>query len=126
MSTTYLIQKRDQLAAQLAEQNRLVQEAMAAERGETIAKIKQIMAEHGITAADLAGVKPAKQARPAKVKKERAGITYLFKGNVYTTGKPGKPPAWFSELKRGGQIHKYEVDPRSPVEYAPSEVQNAA
>ena len=109
MSTTYLIQKRDQLAAQLAEQNRLVQEAMAAERGETITKIKQIMAEHGITAADLAGVKPAKQAKPAKAKKAPAGTTYVFEGHTYTTGKAGKPPTWFSKLKLAGQLEQYAL-----------------
>jgi len=116
MSTTYLIQKRDQLAAQLAEQERLVKEAMAAERGETIAKIKQIMAEHGITAADLAGAKPAKQAKPQKAKKAPAGTTYVYEGKTYTTGKAGKPPAWFSELKLAGRLNQYALP----------EVQNAA
>lgn len=50
-----LVAKRDELTRQAAELEKQLQEARRAERSGVIAQIKSLMAEHGLTAADLGG-----------------------------------------------------------------------
>lgn len=109
MSINLLISKRDELAAQLAAHDAMLADARKAERDECIAKLKSMMADHGITAADL-GNKPAR--KPAKLRTAKAAaqpVRYQFGAVGYVTGRPGKPPAAYTAAKASGTLDVYRV-----------------
>ena len=58
----------EQQAAALAQQ---IEDARRAERASAIAKVKALMAEHGVTLAELGGAKGAAAPRPVRAVKEK-------------------------------------------------------
>lgn len=116
MSINLLISKRDELAAQLAAHDAMLADARKAERDAAIEQLRAMMAEHGITAADITTktgpIKPVmRHITRASVRTSRPapGITYDFGGVRYTTGKRGKPPAEYSAAKAAGTLEQYRV-----------------
>lgn len=116
MSINLLISKRDELAAQLAAHEAMLADARKAERAEAIEKLKAMMAEHGITAADLDN-KPGMvrlamrhtSKSSVRTAKPAPGVRYVFGETSYTTGQRGKPPRSYSEAKRAGTLEAYRV-----------------
>lgn len=95
-----LLKQREDLDAKIDEVKKV-------ELAGIIADIKQKIETYGLTAHDL-GFTPAKKS-PAKKKSTSTAMTGDFYVNpanpneTYPVGKKGKPPAWFSELKKSGK-----------------------
>jgi DNA-binding protein H-NS len=106
-----LIQQRDALAAQQAALDKALRELQGAERQAAIEKVRALMAEHGITAADLNVTESRKKARgrPPKGTDGRsasAGKPVAAKYRNTATGETwsgrGLKPKWLSAAIGGG------------------------
>lgn len=96
-----------ELLAQKAEIERQIVETQRSERADAIAKVKALMAEHGLTAADLsarsAAATKAASGRKAPVKYRNAAT-----GDTWT-GR-GLQPKWLrAELAAGRKLADFEV-----------------
>ena len=95
-----LLAKRDELARQAAELEKQLQEARRAERAGVIAQIKSLMAEHGLTLADLGnkvGKAPSASAGRKVAPKYRNAAT----GETWT-GR-GLQPKWIQAAIASGK-----------------------
>ncbi len=102
------------LLAQKAALEKQIAEFQKERRGEAIANIKALMAEYGLTAADIAGSRPAKgaaatpvaPAAPAK-KSKAAGRKVAAKYRNPATGDTwsgrGLKPRWLVAAMAGGK-----------------------
>jgi DNA-binding protein H-NS len=105
-----LIQQRDALVAQQIALDKALQELQSAERQGAIEKVKAMMAEHGITVADLVQGEARKpRGRPAKNPGERsanAGKPVAAKYRNTASGETwsgrGLKPKWLSAAIAGG------------------------
>jgi DNA-binding protein H-NS len=105
-----LIQQRKALAAQQVALEKALQELQSAERQGAIEKVKAMMAEHGITAADLAQGEGRKaKGRPAKNpggRSANAGKPVAAKYRNTVTGETwsgrGLKPKWLTAAIAGG------------------------
>lgn len=68
-----LLARQQELAREQAELERQIQETLRAERAGVIQQIKAMMAEHGLTVADLSSGKPGRPARAASSGDYHAG-----------------------------------------------------
>jgi len=74
------------LLAQKADLERKIDEAARSERSDAIAKVKSLMAEYGLSIADLGSKSPARAARktgakvPAKFRDKATGNTWSGRG----------------------------------------------
>ena len=97
--------QKEQLAQQLATLERQIADAQKGQRQEAIARVKALMAEYGLTAADLAGRAPT-------APKAEGGKKVAAKYRDPATGKTwtgtGKPPAWIAEAKNRS---KFLIEP---------------
>ena len=98
--------KLQELLAQKAEIERQIVETQRSERAEAVAKIKALMAEYGLTAADLsarAGTAKTTTGRKAPVKYRNAATGDTWSGR-------GLQPKWLrAELAAGRQLSDFEV-----------------
>jgi DNA-binding protein H-NS len=105
-----LIQQRDALAAQQAALDKALRELQSAERQAAIEKIRALMAENGLTVADLvAGEGRKAKGRPPKSADGRsanAGKPVAAKYRNTATGETwsgrGLKPKWLSAALAGG------------------------
>jgi len=100
-----------ELLAQKAELEKQILETQRAERAEAIAKIKALMAEHGLTLADLSARAPA---APKSAKAPPSGRKAPVKYRHPTTGETwsgrGLQPKWLrAELAAGRQLADFAV-----------------
>jgi len=70
-----LIAQKTALEQQTAALAQQIEDARRAERAGAIAKVKALMAEHGVTVAELGGGRSAPAPRPARVAKEKKPST---------------------------------------------------
>lgn len=96
-----------ELLAQRAVLEKEIEEARKAELADAIARTKQLIAEHGLTAADL-GFKVADLMAGAVAGKMRARVAVKYRGpNGETWSGRGKAPNWLTSLEAQGR-HKNE------------------
>ena len=98
------------LIAQKAALEQKIAEAQREARAGVIAQIKSLMAEHGLTAADLGG----KASSPAPMKGSRKGAKVPAKYRDPATGTTwsgrGLQPKWLqAALKRGGKLSDFAL-----------------
>lgn len=99
--------KLTDLLAQKASLEKQIAEAQRAERGDAIAQIKALMAEHGLTAADLTGraTKPRKSPGGGKV-----AAKYRNKATGETWSGRGLQPRWLkAALGTGKKLADFAV-----------------
>ena len=95
------------LIAQKAEIDRQISEARRHERAEAVAKVRALMAEHGLTAADLSAKAPGARASTsgrkvaAKYRDPASGQTW--------TGRGLKPKWLAAALASGKQLTDFSV-----------------
>jgi DNA-binding protein H-NS len=99
--------KLTDLLAQKAALDKQIADAQRAERSDAIAQIKSLMAEHGLTAADLSG-------RTAKARKPGGGGKVAAKYRNKATGETwsgrGLQPRWLkAALASGKKIADFAV-----------------
>ena len=91
-----------ELLAQRAEIERKISEAQREERSSAIAKVRALMAEHGLTAADVAGKAGAVRAAAGP----KAGGKVAAKFRNAATGESwsgrGLQPKWLKSALAGG------------------------
>ncbi len=88
-----------ELLAQRAVLEKEIEEARKAELADAIVRTKQLIAEHGLTAADL-GFKVAGLTAGAVVGKARARVAVKYRGpNGETWSGRGKAPNWLTSLE---------------------------
>ena len=96
-----------ELLAQKAELEKTINEIQTAERAAAVSKIKELMSQHGLTAADIGGVSRSKPHPTAGLKvapKYRDAKT----GNTWS-GR-GLQPAWLKEaLASGRKLSEFVV-----------------
>lgn len=111
MSITHLLNKREELAAQLAAHEAMIADARKAEKAEALGQIKVIMAEHGITSEHLGAKAAAKASKPARKKAEPkdGAIVYNVNGTIYTQGQRGRVPAVVAAARADGTLEQYRV-----------------
>lgn len=93
-----------ELLAQRAEIEKQISDAQREERATAIAKIRALMSEHGLTAADLAGKLPAPRAAGSSGPKAGGKVAPKYR-NAATgetwTGR-GLQPKWLKAALAGG------------------------
>lgn len=100
-----------ELLLQRAQLDREIEQSRQAELAEAIARVKQMIAEHGLTAADL-GFKVAAGTMGAKT---RTAVAVKFRGpNGETWSGRGKAPNWLTSLEtnQGRQRSEFLVSPQ--------------
>ena len=96
-----------ELLAQKAEIDRQISDARRNERADAVAKVRALMAEHGLTAADLAAKTPGVRASTsgrkvaAKYRDPASGQTW--------TGRGLKPKGLSAALEAGKQLSDFAV-----------------
>lgn len=99
--------KLTDLLAQKAALDKQIAEAQRAERGDAIAQIKALMAEHGLTAADLSG-RAGKAGKPPGGGKVAA--KYRNKATGETWSGRGLQPRWLkAALATGKKLTDFAV-----------------
>ncbi len=96
-----------ELLAQKAALEKQIAEAQRAARSDAIAKVKALMAEYGLTAADLAGKAPA-AAKPEAGKKVAAKYRDPASGQTWT-GRGLKPKWLQAALASGKQLGDFAL-----------------
>jgi DNA-binding protein H-NS len=91
--------KLTDLLAQKATLDKQIAEAQRAERGEAIAQIKALMAEHGLTAADLSG----RAVKAGKSGGGKVAAKYRNKATGETWSGRGLQPRWLKAALTGGK-----------------------
>jgi DNA-binding protein H-NS len=91
--------KLTDLLAQKATLDKQIAEAQQAERGEAIAQIKSLMAEHGLTAADLSG----RATKAGKSSGGKVAVKYRDKATGETWSGRGLQPRWLKAALAGGK-----------------------
>ncbi len=95
-----------QLLAQKAEIERQIVETQRTERAEAIAKVKALMAEHGLTAADLS----SRNAAAPKGAGRKAAVKYRNAATGDTWTGRGMQPKWLrAELAAGKTLADFNV-----------------
>ena len=92
------------LLAQRAALDQQIAETKSRERGDAIAKVKSLMAEYGLTAADLSA------RSPKAVKASKVAAKYRNKATGETWSGRGLQPKWLkAALSAGGKIEDFHV-----------------
>jgi len=96
-----------ELLAKRAEIDKKLVEAQRDERAAVIAKVRELMGEHGLTAADIAGKKPS--ARAAKTGRKVAP-KYRNKATGETWTGRGLQPKWLrAALASGAKLGDFTI-----------------
>lgn len=98
-----------EMQAQLAELQRQIAETTQREKADTIAQIKQIMADHGLTMADIAGGGSGKRGRPAgssAVKGMKVPAKYRDEATGNEWSGRGMMPTWLKGKNKDDYLIK--------------------
>lgn len=99
-----------ELLAQKAEIEKQIIETQRAERAEAIAKVKALMAEHGLTLADLSARAPAAPKAAKAATGRKAPVKYRNPATGDTWSGRGLQPKWLrTELAAGRQLSDFAV-----------------
>lgn len=101
--------QKEQLAQQLATLERQIADAQKGQRQEAIARVKALMAEHGLTLADLGGA--GSSGRAPKAAKEPSKVAAKYRDDAGNTWSGrGLKPRWLTAaLAAGKQIEDFAV-----------------
>ena len=108
-----MVPKRDsempsvsELIAQKVELERQIAEAQRAERADAVARVRALMAEHGLTVADIT----AKSAAGARRATSKAAPKYRNPATGHTWSGRGLQPNWLrTELAGGRRLEEFAV-----------------
>ncbi|MBI3369394.1 MAG: H-NS histone family protein [Burkholderiales bacterium] len=96
-----------ELLAQRAELDRKIAEAQRSKRHEAVAQIRSLMAEFGLTAADIAGRGAPKKTTVAA---RKVPAKYRHKTTGDTWSGRGLQPKWLkAALAKGGKLSDFAV-----------------
>ena len=96
-----------ELLAQKAEIDRQISEARRQERSDAVSKVRQLMAEHGLTAADLIAKTPNPRASTSG---RKVAAKYRDPASGQTWTGRGLKPKWLSAaLETGKQLTDFTV-----------------
>lgn len=107
-----LIAQKEALARQQAELERLIADTRKAERAGVITQIKQMMADHGITPADLAGRvgRPPKAADGETPAPRKVAPKFRDPATGDTWSGRGLKPKWLAAaLESGRKLEEFAV-----------------
>lgn len=112
MSLQELLAQRDELARQTAELQKAIADAQSAARKEVLAKIRALMAEHGVTVADLQASPKSSSAKADKSPRTGTKVAAKYRdpqtGNAWS-GR-GLQPKWLkAALAEGRKIEDFAV-----------------
>ncbi len=97
-----------ELIAQKQALEKQIEEAGRAERSDAIAKVRALMADHGLTAADLSGAKSSPRSTQAKGSKVAAKYRDVQTGATWS-GR-GLQPNWLkAALAEGKKLEEFSV-----------------
>lgn len=104
MTTSYsdLLAKKAELQRQTEALQKELDQALKAERSGVIAQIKTLMAEHGLTAADLDG-KPGKATKVSSAQGSKVAPKYKDPQTGATWSGRGLRPKWLAAALEGGK-----------------------
>lgn len=106
-----LMAQKAALEQQAASLSQKIEEARRAERADVVARIKALMAEHGITAADLRGKagRPARTSRPTGTGRKVAP-KYRNPATGDTWSGRGLKPNWLkAAMSSGRKIEEFAI-----------------
>lgn len=99
-----LVRQRDELARQQQELNQQIEAARRSERAGVIAQIKALMAEHGVTLAELSSGKPARgSAKASGPTGSKVAPKYRHPDSGETWSGRGLKPKWLQAEIAGGK-----------------------
>lgn len=101
-----------ELLAQRAEIEKKIADAQREERSTAIAKVKALMAEHGLTAADIAGKTPAVRAAATPGPKAGGKVAPKFRNGATgeTWSGRGLQPKWLkAALASGAKLEDFAI-----------------
>lgn len=102
-SLSDLLVQRDQLAGQLAALDRQIEDARRAERQSNIAKAKALLAQLGLTAADLgSSSEKTSSTKPTLKPRGKAPIKFRHPATGETWSGRGLKPRWLRTAIEGG------------------------
>ena len=90
------------LRAQKAELEKQIESLGREQRGAAIAQVKALMADHGLTAADLAGKAPA-SGKNSAAKGSKVAAKYRDPESGTTWSGRGLKPKWLKAAMEGGK-----------------------
>ena len=90
------------LLAQRAEIEKKIADVQREERNSAIAKVRNLMAEHGLTAADIAGKAPAVTRSSAGKPTGKVAVKYRNAATGDTWTGRGLQPKWLKTALAGG------------------------
>ncbi len=91
-----------ELLAQKADIDRLIADARRQERSDAIAKVRALMAEQGLTAADLVAKAPA-AGRTSSTSGRKVAAKYRDPASGQTWTGRGLKPKWLAQALEGGK-----------------------
>lgn len=98
-----------ELLAQKQELDRAIAEAQRQERSDAIAKVRELMQQHGLTAADLVGKAPARASGGAK-SAGKVAAKYRHPQTGDTWSGRGLRPKWLrAALDGGAQLSDFAI-----------------
>ncbi len=92
-----------ELLDQQATLNRQISEIRTAERARAISEVQTLMAQHGLTAADVAAAKSAPNNGAAKSASKKVAAKYRDPGTGATWTGRGLKPRWMAEAVAAGK-----------------------
>lgn len=98
----------NQLLAQKAELERQIADFQREQRGEAIAKVRALMAEYGLTLADIGAAKPLAPVKKAATSKVAAKYRNPATGDSWS-GRGLKPKWLTAALAGGAQLSDFAV-----------------
>ncbi|MDQ5959793.1 H-NS histone family protein [Sphaerotilus natans] len=109
-----LLARQQELAREQAELERQIQETLRAERAGVIQQIKAMMAEHGLTVADLSSGKPGRPARSAAsgdtAPARKVAPKYRDPETGETWSGRGLKPKWLSHaIENGRTLEEFTI-----------------
>lgn len=119
MTLSDLLKQREALATQQAALEKALMELQGAQRQEAIANIRALMAENGLTVADLADVPGRKPGRPkgdkgasAQGGKQPVAAKYRDKATGATWSGRGLKPRWLTAaIEAGAKAEDFLIQP---------------
>jgi DNA-binding protein H-NS len=102
--------KINELIAARVELEKRIYEIQRDARAMNIAKVRALMAEFGVTAADITGKSTAGRASTAVKPRGKLAIKYCNKATGETWAGRGKPPRWLTAaLASGAKLADFAV-----------------
>ncbi|MFM2342325.1 MAG: hypothetical protein RLZZ592_1978 [Pseudomonadota bacterium] len=108
-----LIARQQDLARQQAELEKQIQDTLRAERAGVIQQIKTMMAEHGLTVADLSSSKPGRPAKAANAEtapSRKVAPKYRDPETGETWSGRGLKPKWLATaIENGRTLEEFAI-----------------